>query len=382
MLNQQLVLGRTYRFKFKSVFANHGAGSDTCLHKGGGVFRLEQIASFRDITTAGIKLYENFFEPLGITREEYAKYFDGKPADVYEPETTPQLVELQVKHIEYETQVINGVSTSVPVERMVTETRTEMVPTGNSLLRKMYDVSLNYSNRPIYKLVDVIDEQDIVYAPELAMDDFPEVDINQYVDVSLAIRLGYFQETSILEPMLQAVKDKLALYGVYYDNVNLIVTDTQWMSTPEYEEILDARLPGVRTRITSSNSANYLNKTIIQDGNVVTLTTDVLNAVKETEITITDANKVAQIGKTFEFNNDEGASELTKKVILDAGNINEYVGTTGKVYLEVYVVSSVASDRNYYYLYEMERQNSARLAAQVAALEDIVKANAIRVKSN
>ncbi len=378
MLNQQLVLGRTYRIKFKSVFVNHGAGSEACLHKGGGVFRLEQIASFRDILTAGIKLYENFFEPVGETKEEYAKYFDSKPDDLYEPTYTEQQVPVEVTRVSYETQIINGVSTSVPVNTVVTEYRTELVPSAETVLKKEY-TNISYSKFPIYKLVDIANEQDILYAPELAIDGFPEVDINQYADITLAIRLGCFQETGLLEPMLQAVKDKLALYGVYYDNVNLIVTDNKWMSTEEYEEIVSDRMPGVRTRLTDANMSTYLNKIIIEDGVVKTLDSALFNAYKVTQVTLNASNKASHIGKTFEYDVDPSAAEIKKTVVLDADNIDSLIGTTGIVYKDVYVSSSIASDRNYYYLYELEKKRSNRLAAQIAALEEIITSNAIHV---
>ena len=67
MFTQPLVIGSTYRVKFKSIFERHGVCTTpgaTCLHKGGGVFRLEQITNFRDVVYSGIKLYDVFFPYL------------------------------------------------------------------------------------------------------------------------------------------------------------------------------------------------------------------------------------------------------------------------------------------------------------------------------
>lgn len=400
MITQQLVLGRTYRFKFKTVFVNHGVGADTCLHEGGGVFRLEQIASFYDITTAGIKLFENFFEPVGVTRDEYAAYFDGKPSDVFENEYEERTVDVEVKEIVNETQIINGVETVVPVERTVIRTRTEQVPTGQQVLVKSYTDEISYANYPIYKLVDVVDNQDILYVPQQAIAEFPEVDINQYADITLAIRLGFFEEASMLEPMLQAVKDRLALYGVYYDDVNLIVTDNKWMSSGEYDEIVAARQPGIRTIITDDNVASYANKTVIDNGAVKSLVATTEPADNEISIgnviqrsvritgadgtaTLVDGNgqdvvdevtdtpiTMNVIGYTFAYRPNASITEI---VTLDSDNVGNYVSKAGVVYKEVYVVdSSVTNSRNYFYLYEKERRENNKLKAQIQALEEII----------
>ena len=385
MITQQLVLGRTYRFRFKTVFVNHGAGATTCLHQGGGVFRLEQIASFYDITTAGIKLFENFFEPVGVTREEYQAYFDGKPADVYVDEYEQREVQVQVTEIVTETQIINGVETAVPVERQVTRTRMEQVPTGNTILAKSYTDEISYANYPIYKLVDVVDNKDILYVPQQAIAEFPEVDIDQYADITLAIRLGFFNEASMLEPMLQAVKDRLALYGVYYDNVNLIVTDNKWMSSREYDEIVAARQPGIRTIITDDNQSNYVNKTVIDNGDVKALVNTstpaaneiAISSVIQRSVTLSHNNKESYLGYTFKYQPNAGA-EISEVVVLDSANIDTYVGRSGMVYKEVYVVdNSVVNNRNFFFLYEKERRENNKLKAQIQALEEIIAQNTV-----
>lgn len=450
MLNQQLVLGRTYRFKFKSEFEAHGVCSTsgiTCLHQGEGVFTLEQISSFADMVKAGVKLYDSFFKPLGITEDEYAAYFDGKPSNVFEPTYTTQSTEVQVTDVTYETQTINGVDTVVPVNTTVTRTQLTKVPTGNSTLVKEYITSLSYANYPIYKLVDVVDKTDIIYVPELAINGFPEVDINEYSDITLAIRLGYFQETAMLDPLLQSIKDKLALYGIQYDNVNAVITDTKWMSTPEYEEIKEARAPGTRTIITSSNRADCIGKFIVSTGELVEITAENIGALIRSEVNPLNVNNInTHLGKTFEFVNDAGitetvelsADEVTLATIEQLNNITlvaddttcfnaykgltfsyvptsgdnantlvtvtlpttqvefnayagctgtihsynvtqpkytPYLGKTGYVYKVVYIQddSKVSANRNYYYLYLQEQNKNAKLAAQVEALEAIVR---------
>ena len=49
----------------------------------------------------------------------------------------------------------------------------------------------------------------------------------------------------------------------------------------------------------------------------------------------------------------------------------------GTLYKEVYVVKDNVSDRNFFYLYEMERRKNAKLQAQINALEEILSANAV-----
>jgi hypothetical protein len=349
------------------------------------VFRLEQIASFYDITTAGIKLFENFFEPVGVTREEYQAYFDGKPADVYVDEYEQREVQVQVTEIVTETQIINGVETAVPVERQVTRTRMEQVPTGNTILAKSYTDEISYANYPIYKLVDVVDNKDILYVPQQAIAEFPEVDIDQYADITLAIRLGFFNEVSMLEPMLQAVKDRLALYGVYYDNVNLIVTDNKWMSSREYDEIVAARQPGIRTIITDDNQSNYVNKTVIDNGDVKVLVNSTTPAANEIAISsviqrsvaLSHDNKESYLGYTFKYQPNAGA-EISEVVVLDSTNVDIYVGRSGVVYKEVYVVdNSVVNNRNFFFLYEKERRENNKLKAQIQALEEIIAQNTV-----
>ena len=425
MITQQLVLGRVYRFKFKSEFVNHGAGGNPCLHKGEGVFRLEQIASFEDIAKSGVKLFENFFEPLGYTRDEYTAYFDGRPEDVYEPEMTTTEVEVPVVKYVNETQVIDGVEVVVPVRQEVTETRYEKTPTGNSILVKQYLEDVSYANYPIYKLVDIVDEKDVLYVPQQTIATFPEVDINQYVDITLAIRLGLFDDATMLEPMLQAIKDKLALYGVYSSDINMIVTDEKWMSKSEYEEIVAKRLPGTRTIITSENRNQYDNSTVIDGGEIKTLsspyfeTTDntfdgskTYYRVNETtgrfevasvtpgasitgtyfersdDTSIVDIDNVIEHAVTIDKNSPEefigftfkyipADSRIAEIVTIDADNIEQYDTMQGTLYKEVYVVKDNVSDRNFFYLYEMERRKNAKLQAQINALEEILSANAV-----
>jgi hypothetical protein len=367
------------------VFVNHGAGATTCLHQGGGVFRLEQIASFYDITTAGIKLFENFFEPVGVTREEYQAYFDGRPADVYTEKYVEENVPVQVTEIVTETQIINGEAVAVPVERQVTRMRTNRRGTGEMICTKSYEYDISYAKYPIYKLVDVVDNKDILYVPQQAIYEFPEVDIDQYADITLAIRLGFFNEVSMLEPMLQAVKDRLALYGVYYDNVNLIVTDNKWMSSREYDEIVAARQPGVRTIITDDNKLNYVNKTVIDNGDVKVLvnTTEpaaneiAISSVIQQSVTLSHDNKGSYLGYTFKYQPNAGA-EISEVVVLDSTNVDTYVGRSGVVYKEVYVVdNSVVNNRNFFFLYEKERRENNKLKAQIQALEEIIAQNTV-----
>jgi len=425
MITQQLVLGRVYRFKFKSEFVNHGAGGNPCLHKGEGVFRLEQIASFEDIAKSGVKLFENFFEPLGYTRDEYTAYFDGRPEDVYEPEMTTTEVEVPVVKYVNETQVIDGVEVVVPVRQEVTETRYEKTPTGNSELVKQYLEDVSYANYPIYKLVDIVDEKDVLYVPQQTIATFPEVDINQYVDITLAIRLGLFDDATMLEPMLQAIKDKLALYGVYSSDINMIVTDEKWMSKSEYEEIVAKRLPGTRTIITNDNKEKYRGSVVIEHGEILLLKSpyfitgdtkfreekiyyrintstggyDVASVTpgetvpsntyfeKSTD-SIVDIDSVAEHAVTIDKNSPEEFigfkfryiptdSHIAEIVTIDADNIEQYDTMQGTLYKEVYVVKDNVSDRNFFYLYEMERRKNAKLQAQINALEEILSANAV-----
>lgn len=425
MITQQLVLGRVYRFKFKSEFVNHGAGGNPCLHKGEGVFRLEQIASFEDIAKSGVKLFENFFEPLGYTRDEYTAYFDGRPEDVYEPEMTTTEVEVPVVKYVNETQVIDGVEVVVPVRQEVMETRYEKTPTGNSILVKQYLEDVSYANYPIYKLVDIVDEKDVLYVPQQTIATFPEVDINQYVDITLAVRLGLFDDATMLEPMLQAIKDKLALYGVYSSDINMIVTDEKWMSKSEYEEIVAKRLPGTRTIITSENRSQYDNSTVIDGGEIKTLRSPYFETTDETfdesktyyrvnettgrfevasvtpgasitgtyfersdDTSIVDIDNVIEHTVTIDKNSPEefigftfkyipADSSIAEIVTIDADNIEQYDTMQGKLYKEVYVVKDNVSDRNFFYLYEMERRKNAKLQAQINALEEILSANAV-----
>ena len=242
MLNQQLIIGSTYRVRFKSGFERHGYCTTPgveCLHKGGGVFRLEQIASFRDIVMAGIKLYDNFFAPLGISEEDYRKYFNGKPEDEYAKEYTTTDV------VNYKTSIVQDLQDGVSVgKKQVTAIgRKQIIETGKSVMVRHADDLINYAHHPIYKFVDIKDPMDAIYAPELTIDGFPEVDINEYKDLNLVIHLGYYDHPEILDPLLVSIRDRLAVYGVRADSIKLYSTGKEWLTVEEYEALKKIRKP-------------------------------------------------------------------------------------------------------------------------------------------
>ncbi len=268
MFTQPLIIGSTYRLKFKSTFERHGVCSTpgvTCLHAGGGVFRLEQITNFRDLVLAGVKLYDIFFSPLGITSDEYQAYFNGKPDDTYTPEYATTLVENLTSDSEM------GVdATGLPtVKQYQTVTHHEVhVETGKSLLKKHYKDNVNYASFPIYKFVDVIDSNDVLWVPELTIAEFPEIDIKEYRDLSLVMHLGYLTDPTILDPMLLSVRERMAAYGWLPKNIKLYTTDSKWMSPAEYDAVKKLRVPATIETIDDLNYEEMIGEYAIVSGNL------------------------------------------------------------------------------------------------------------------
>lgn len=290
MFSQPLILGSTYRLKFKSAFERHGVCTTpgvTCLHPGGGVFRLEQITNFRDVVLAGIKLYDVFFKPLGFTEEEYSKYFDGKPEDVFEPEYTTKMVDNETT--DTETQTVNG-KLMVVTKKVVTSHEVH-VETSKSRIKKHYKDNVNYASYPVYKFVDVIDTSDVIYVPELTIAEFPEIDINEYKDLSLVIHLGYLDDPAKIDPMLLSIRERMAAYGWRPSLVRLYCTDTKWMSPMEYEAAKNMRVPASLVMINDSNRAQYLGETAIINGQFKKIAEHVTAATADSEVDI-DAIKV------------------------------------------------------------------------------------------
>lgn len=273
MINQQLILGSVYRVKFKGVFERHGVCTTPgmiCLHKGNGVFRLEAITTFRTLVQSGVKLYDTFFAPLGISTEEYNQYYSDKPADKYSPVYDVQEVKETDTQVEWARDKETGAIT--PYKKTVTVTNEKFVETGESILAKFAKDSVNYSAYPIYKFVDVVDPDDIVYAPALTIDGFPEIEIAEYQDLSLVFRLGYFDDPTKLDPMLLAVRERLAAYGIKPRMIKLYSTGSKYMNPDEYERLRSVRLPAnVVTIPEDAIAADYVDKKIIETNSIRTI---------------------------------------------------------------------------------------------------------------
>ena len=251
MFTQPLMIGSTYRLKFKSLFERHGVCTTpgvTCLHKGGGVFRLEQITNFRDVVYGGIKLYDVFFKPLGISEMDYRNYFDDKPADEYEPEYATKEVSNVIGDVE-STSTADGRLTTRSIKRIV---KHEVhVETGKSILKRHVKDKVNYASYPIYKFVDVIDANDMIWVPELTIAEFPEVDIREYRDLSLVIHLGFTHDPATLDPMLLSIRERMAAFGWRPSLIRMYATATKWMSPEEYEAVKQIRIPATIETITN-----------------------------------------------------------------------------------------------------------------------------------
>ena len=284
MFTQPLILGSTYRLKFKTAFERHGICTTpgvTCLHPGGGVFRLEQITNFRDLYLAGIKLYEVFFRPLGFTQDEYSKYFDGKPDDILIPEYTTQTVPNETTEAEVQRDADN--KPIVVTRRTVTEHQIR-VETGRSLLKKHYKDNISYASYPIYKFVDVVDTDDIIWVPELTLAEFPEIDIKEYKDLSLVIRLGYIDDPTKIDPMLLAIRERMAIYGWRPSNIKLYTTGSKWMGPAEYDRLKGLRVPATIEVITPENKRDFIGETAIYGGRLKRLVNHVSDVETELDI--------------------------------------------------------------------------------------------------
>ena len=268
MLEQQLLVGRTYRFTFKPEFERHGVCSTTgvtCLHKGGGVFTVKQITTYADLIRANdANLYDSFFAPLGISKDDYRSYFNGAPVDQYEPVYTP----VPVITAENKAVVSEG-KTSIVTVKSVKE---KLLETGTSVVTKQRIEELNFSNGPIYKLEDVVaGVEDVLWVPELAIKGIPEVSIEEFRNVSLAVDIGYWDKPEEMDNILTRIREDLMMYGIPPLKVNLVSVDTKWLNRDEYNALTNIRIPGKPAYITTDNRAEMLGKQIVIGGRLKTI---------------------------------------------------------------------------------------------------------------
>jgi hypothetical protein len=278
MLEQQLLVGKTYRFTFKPEFERHGVCNSgaTCIHKGGGVFTVRQITTFEDLALAqNGRIYETFFEPLGFTKGEMNKYFSGKPDTEYEPEKV-------VRKVESNRTIVTSTVSGSTVFKTVATSREELVETGRSIAKKRFNDSLNFGNYPIYKLEDVVDRSDVVYVPELAIANVPEVGIKEYRNISVAIDIGYWDKPEQMDCILTRIRQDLLLYGIPPLDINLVAVDSKWMNKNEYDALSKIRVPGKPVVITDDNRVEYIGKTAIVGGTTKTI----VNPAPGTEVNI------------------------------------------------------------------------------------------------
>jgi hypothetical protein len=297
MLEQQLIVGKTYRFTFKPEFERHGVCTTpglTCLHKGGGVFTVKQITTFADLARAqNGDLYGSFFEPLGMSKDDMNGYFSGKPDTEYEPETV-------VRKVESTRNTVAVSSNGATVLKTTSTAREELVETGNSIAKRRFNASLNFANYPIYKLVDVVDgERDAVYVPELAFACVPEVGIKEYRNISVAIDIGFYDKPEQMDCILTRIRQDLLMYGIPPLEINLVSADTKWMNKSEYAGLSKIRIPAKEVTITDKNRVEYIGKTAIIGGTTKTIVNGESEVNTATEI---DINSI-----------------VTKKVSIDHG---------------------------------------------------------------
>ena len=268
MLEQQLLVGRTYRFTFKPEFERHGVCSTagvTCLHKGGGVFTVKQITTYADLIRANdANLYDSFFAPLGISKDDYRSYFNGAPVDQYEPVYAP----VSVISAENKAVVSEG-KTSIVTVKSVKE---KLLETGTSVVTKQRIEELNFSNGPIYKLEDVVaGVEDVLWVPELAIKGIPEVSIEEFRNVSLAVDIGYWDKPEEMDNILTRIREDLMMYGIPPLKVNLVSVDTKWLNRDEYNAITNIRIPGKPAYVTADNRAEMIGKQIVIGGRLKTI---------------------------------------------------------------------------------------------------------------
>lgn len=275
MLDQQLVVGKTYRFKFKSEFERHGVCTSsgvTCLHQGNGIFRLEEIATTHDILLQGVSMYENFFKPLGMSEAEANAYYNGKPDNAY----TKEYVTRKIKTERTFTEVVpdGNDGNAKAILRKVEGERAEWVESGASVVTRQFFEDLSYSRFPIYKLVDVVDPDDVLYVPEKAIEGFPEVGIREYQNMTMAIDLGYWDNPGKLDGMLKSVRERLAVYGVQPLDISLFSADSRWMNPDEFKEVSKLQVPGALVKITEENYERYLHNSVVIDGTLKSIVVD------------------------------------------------------------------------------------------------------------
>lgn len=269
MFSQQLILGSVYRLKFKGPFERHGVCTTsglTCLHKGNGTFKLEAITTFRSLVLSGVKLYDNFFMPVGITEADYRQYYNDKPADEYSPEYTIKTID-DVQTVD--STRINDSGKAETVKKTIVQTKEVWTETGNSILAKHVADAVEYSKYPIYKFIDVVDTDDVIYVPALTLDGFPEIELSEYKNLSLVLHLGYFDDPTKLDPMLLAIRERMCIYGVKPRNIKLYSTGSKYLNPDEYEQIKSIRLPSnIQTIDKDALLSDYENQRVIINDNV------------------------------------------------------------------------------------------------------------------
>ena len=144
---------------------------------------------------------------------------------------------------------------------------------GSVVTRQFFE-DLSYSRFPIYKLVDVVDPDDVLYVPEKAIEGFPEVGIREYQNMTMAIDLGYWDNPGKLDGMLKSVRERLAVYGVQPLDISLFSADSRWMNPDEFKEVSKLQVPGALVKITEENYESYLHNSVVIDGTLKSIVVD------------------------------------------------------------------------------------------------------------
>ena len=189
-----LLLGQVYRFKFLGDFAPLGFVSGTTDFSKG-IYRVDQILSYREVIAQGIDLYKNLYDGLKISRAVFTRdeaLFAGADPDA-DPNVPP-------------------------------------TSESNTTVQCMF-----------YKLVDPKDTSVVYYMPEIFIKDHPDTNVSKYSKVVLSVPLGTFANAGALNTLnteIAALLEKR--YGIKTTAKVLIYNDV-YLTTLDYENILAAR---------------------------------------------------------------------------------------------------------------------------------------------
>ena len=113
---------------------------------------------------------------------------------------------------------------------------------ANGLDEVMFNTDLGaIRSGQIFKLVDVTDESNVQYIPELIIKEVPDQSVQKYLNLGLAVNIGIFDDPAKITTIKSEVEQTLAAMLGTNNNATLYTVKESWLTTDQYVAIDTAR---------------------------------------------------------------------------------------------------------------------------------------------